>query len=99
MSRKEASITPEEQLDRLIERWECGSWLRPVASDEIEVCLAAAETIMQLQAIAVSSAFAVRLEILMRAYAWSLAEEQNKVIAFPCSQTQVRIHQRTENKH
>jgi hypothetical protein len=99
MAKQEASKTPEEQLDRLIERWECGSWLRPVASDEIEACLAAAETIMQQQAITVSSAFAARLEILMRTYARSLVAQQNKVIAFPYSQPQIRIRQRTENKH
>ncbi len=99
MSRQEAYLTPEEQLDCLIERWERGSWLRPVASDEIEACLATAEAIIQLQAIAVSSAFAARLEALMRARARSLAAQQNKLLAFPYSQPQIRMRQRKGNKH
>ena len=98
MARQEASVTPEEQLDCLIERWERGFLLRPVAGDEIETCLAVAEAIMQLQVMAVSSAFAARLEARMCAYARSLAAQPHKVIAFPRSQPQIRMRQRKENK-
>lgn len=92
-------MTPGEQLECLIERWERGSWLRPVANDEIEACFAAAEVLMQFQAMTVSSAFAARLEALVRAHVRSLAAQQNKVIAFPGAQAQTQRRQRTRNNH
>lgn len=91
-------MTLEEQLDRLIERWERGASLDPIASDEIEARLAAAETFVQLQSIEVPPAFAVRLEARVRAHVRSLAVQQGRVIAVPRSEAQRGGCQRTEKK-
>lgn len=91
-------MTSEDQLDGLIERWERGVPLGPITSDQIEVRLAAAEALAQLQAIVVPLAFAAHLEIRVRARARSLAQQRGRVIAFPGSEAPRGRRQRTEQK-
>lgn len=83
-------MTPEEQLDRLIERWERGVPLGPVANEELQARLAAAEMLAQLQAIEVPPAFAARLEARLRARARRLAQQNGQEIAVPRPQPRVR---------
>ena len=69
-------MTPEEQLDRLIERRELGVLPGPGGSDELVACLAAAEVLMRLPARAEPPGFADRLEARVRARVRSLAVQQ-----------------------
>lgn len=83
-------MTPEEQLDRLIERWERGVPLGQVANEELQARLAAARTLAQLQAIEVPPAFAARLEARLRARARRLALQNGWELAVPRPQPRVR---------
>lgn len=88
-------MTPEEQLDRLIDQWEWSARLGPVESSDQEARLAAAEALMQhLEALVVPPAFAARLEARVCARPRSLAPQQSKVIPFPRSQAQHGRRQR-----
>jgi hypothetical protein len=83
-------MTPEEQLDQLIERWEQGAWLGPVANAEIETRLTAAKTVAALHEIDVPPAFAARLEARLRARARHLAQRNGHEIAVPRPRKRVR---------
>lgn len=91
-------MTPEEQLDALIERWERGVPLGPITSTQIEARLAAASALAQLQAIAVPPAFAARLEGQVRAHARSLAQ-QGRMFAAPVSEAPRERRQRMEQTY
>ena len=76
-------MAPAEQLDRLIKGWEPGALPGLVDSDELTACLAAAEALMWLQAIAEPRGFAARLEARVRARVRSLTVQQARGLYGP----------------
>src|SRR5690348_12288232 len=87
---RRAHMTPEEQLDRLIEQGHQGTRLGPVPTDEVAARLAAAEALARLQAIEIPPAFARRLEARIRTRARDLAQQRGWEIAVPRPQQPVR---------
>ena len=71
-------MTPEEQLDHLIERWEHSALPEPGDGDELAARLAAAEALKHLQGVAEPPGFAARLEARVRARARSLTAQQGR---------------------
>jgi uncharacterized membrane protein YgcG len=76
-------MTPEEQLDRMIEARNDNGSRRPVGDDEVTARLRAADTLAGLNQIEVPEAFAARLEARVRQRARSLNQHNNRFTFVP----------------
>lgn len=76
-------MTPEEQLDHLIEAPKYNGSRRPTGSDDLAARLRAAETLSSLNQIDVPEAFAARLEARVRQRARSLNPPENRLAFVP----------------
>ncbi len=87
-------MTPEEQLDRLIEQGEPNAVPGSAASDEITARFVAAQALVRLQEVEVPPEFAARLEARLRARVRSLAPQDGWEIAVPRPPEHRRLHRR-----
>jgi hypothetical protein len=76
-------MTPDEYLDRLIERRERGDGWGTVPNDDAAARMAAVEALEQLQEVEVPPEFAARLEVELRARARALARQEDHHIITP----------------
>jgi uncharacterized membrane protein YgcG len=81
-------MTPEEQLDRLIEVHKRNGALRPVGDDELLARLDAADALAALRRVEVPDAFAARLEARVRQRARSLSQPDQRLTFVPRSASQ-----------